>query len=189
MSSLTEKMIELELHMKYPGEDLSEIEREYNVLSERLRALELKQQRDADEARGIDASGCWTQNESVGLASEFWGLKQDFNHFINKHFLPLQSKIFHWLNPVPGGPMYSERMGRGFYGVFPPSPHSPPVHSSPSSHNSIPSLWSATDSEEDKGNKDFQGALDGPESEAVIVTNGGEEADSVSAGRLGGDTW
>jgi hypothetical protein len=57
MSSHTEKMIELELHMKYPGEDLSEIDREYNVLSERLRALELKQQRDADEARGVELSG------------------------------------------------------------------------------------------------------------------------------------
>jgi hypothetical protein len=53
MSSLTEKMIELELHMKYPGEDLSEIESQYNILSERLRALELKQQKDADEARGV----------------------------------------------------------------------------------------------------------------------------------------
>jgi hypothetical protein len=38
--ALTEKMIGLELCMKYPGEDLSEIDREYNVLSERLRAVE-----------------------------------------------------------------------------------------------------------------------------------------------------
>jgi hypothetical protein len=43
--------------MKYPGEDLSEIDREYNVLSERLRVLELKQQRDGDEARGVDMAG------------------------------------------------------------------------------------------------------------------------------------
>jgi hypothetical protein len=108
MSSLTEKM-------KYPGEDLSEIDKEYNVLSERFRALELKQQRDVDEARGVELSGRWTQNELVDLATEFQSLRQDLNHFINEHFLPLQSKIFHrlpgceWveyfrLNPVPGGP-------------------------------------------------------------------------------------
>jgi hypothetical protein len=71
MSSLTEKIIELELRMKYPGEDLSEIDREYNILSERLRVLELKQQRDADEVRGVDLSGHWTQNELVNLVSEF----------------------------------------------------------------------------------------------------------------------
>jgi hypothetical protein len=35
-------MIGLELCMKYPGEDLSEIDREYNVLSEGLRVLELQ---------------------------------------------------------------------------------------------------------------------------------------------------
>jgi hypothetical protein len=81
--------------MKYPDKDLSEIDRAYNVLSERLRALELKQQRDTDEVRGIDLSGCSTQNELVNLASKFQTLKQDFNHFINEHFLPLQSKIFH----------------------------------------------------------------------------------------------
>jgi hypothetical protein len=45
------------------------------------------------------------------------------------------------------------------------------------------------DSEEDKCNEDFQDTLGGPASEAVITMNGGEEADSVSAGRLGGDTW
>jgi hypothetical protein len=95
MSSLTEKMIELELCMKYPGENLSEIDREYNILSERLRVLELKQQRDADEVRGVELSGRWMQNELVSLATEFRGFKYDFNHFINEHFLPLQSKIFH----------------------------------------------------------------------------------------------
>jgi hypothetical protein len=58
MSSLTKKIIELELCMKYPGEDLSEIDREYNILSERLRVLELKQQRDVDEARGVELLGC-----------------------------------------------------------------------------------------------------------------------------------
>jgi hypothetical protein len=80
-------------------------------------------------------------------------------------------------------------MGRGYYAVFPPSPCSPPIHGSPSSHDSIPSLWSTTDSEENKGNEDFQDTLDGPESETVIVTNSGQEADSVSAGGLGGDAW
>jgi hypothetical protein len=80
-------------------------------------------------------------------------------------------------------------MGRGYYAVFPPTPCSPPIHSSPSSHDSIPSLWSTTDSEEDKGNKDFQDVFDGPESKAIIMTNGGEETNSVSAGGLGGDTW
>jgi hypothetical protein len=94
MSSLTEKMIELELCMKYPGEDLSEIDREYNVLNERLRVLELKQMRDAEEARGVDLAGHWTQNELVNLAAEFRSHKNDFNLFINEHFLPLQSKIF-----------------------------------------------------------------------------------------------
>jgi hypothetical protein len=133
MSSLTEKMIELELRMKYPGEDLSEIDREYNVLSERLRALELKQQRDADEARGVDLLGCWMQNELVNLAAEFRSHKHDFNHFINEHFLPLQSKIFTQLpgcgcvesfrlNPVPGRPTRSPTMGREFYAIFPPTP-------------------------------------------------------------------
>jgi hypothetical protein len=94
MSSLTEKMIELELRMKYPGEDLSEIDREYNVLSERLRALELMQRREIEEARGVDLAGRWTQNELVKLAADFWAHTSDFNHFINEHFLPLQSKIF-----------------------------------------------------------------------------------------------
>jgi hypothetical protein len=79
MSSLTEKMIELELRMKYPGEDLSEIDREYNVLSERLRALELKQTREAEEARGVDLAGRWTQNELVSLATEFRSLRNGFN--------------------------------------------------------------------------------------------------------------
>jgi hypothetical protein len=119
ISSLTKKVIKLELHIKYPGEDLSEIDREYNVLSERLRVLGLKQQRDVDEARGVELLGCWMQNELVSLAAEFQGLKHDFNHFINEHFLPLQSKIFHRLpgcecmeyfrlNPVPGRPTESE---------------------------------------------------------------------------------
>jgi hypothetical protein len=94
MSSLTEKMIELELRMKYPGEDLSEIDREYNVLSERLRALELTQKREIEEARGVDLVGCWTQNELVKLAADFRAHQSDFNHFINEHFLHLQSKIF-----------------------------------------------------------------------------------------------
>jgi hypothetical protein len=80
-------------------------------------------------------------------------------------------------------------MGRGYYAVFPPSPHSPPMHSSPSTHNSIPSLWSAKDSEDGEVNEDFQDAPDGTESEAVIVMNGGEEADPVSARGLGGDAW
>jgi hypothetical protein len=87
-------MIELELRMKYPGKDLSEIDREYNVLSERLRVLELKQQRENNEARHTSVEGRWTQNELVGLAAELRTLKSDFNHFINKHFLPLQSTIF-----------------------------------------------------------------------------------------------
>jgi hypothetical protein len=102
------------------------------------------------------------QNELVSLAAEFQGLKHDFNHFINEHFLPLQSKIFHRLpgyecmeyfrlNSVPGGPTDSEQMGRGHYAIFPPTPPcSPPIYSSSSSHNSIPSLWSIMDSEEDE---------------------------------------
>jgi ABC-type phosphate transport system auxiliary subunit len=94
MSSLTEKMIKLELCMKYPGEDLSEIDREYNVLSEQLRALELKQERDVVEARGVDLAGRWMQNKLVNLGVEFQALRSKFNHFINKHFLPLQSAIF-----------------------------------------------------------------------------------------------
>jgi hypothetical protein len=94
MSSLTEKMIELELRMKYPGEDLSEIDREYNVLSERLRVLELTQKREIEEVRGVDLAGCWMQNELVKLAADFRAHQSDFNHFINEHFLPLQGKIF-----------------------------------------------------------------------------------------------
>jgi hypothetical protein len=112
-------MIELELRMKYLGEDLSEIDREYNILSERLRALELKQQRDIDEVRGVELSGRWMQNELVNLGAEFQSLRSNFHHFINENFLPLQSKIFHRLpgcecreyfrlNPVPGGPTDSE---------------------------------------------------------------------------------
>jgi hypothetical protein len=138
MSSLTEKMIELELRMKYPGEDLSEIDREYNVLSERLRALELTQKREIEEARGVDLVGHWTQNELVKLAADFRAHQSDFNHFINEHFLPLQSKIFtrlpgcgcvefFRLNPVPGGPVHSPTMGREFFSIFPPTPpHSAP---------------------------------------------------------------
>jgi hypothetical protein len=68
-------------------------------------------------------------------------------------------------------------------------PCSPPIHSSPSSHDSIPSLWSAMDSKEDEGNKDFQDALDISMGETVILVNGGEEGNSVSAGGLGGDAW
>jgi hypothetical protein len=167
VSSLTEKMIELELRMKYPGEDLSEIDREYNVLSERLRALELRQMRDAEEARGIDLAGRWTQNELVSLATKFRSHKNNFNHFINEHFLPLQSKIFTQLpgcgcveffrlNPVPGGPTCSPTMGREFYTPFLPTPpHSTPSQCTPSSDDSVPSLWSVTDSKDDKGNEDF----------------------------------
>jgi hypothetical protein len=199
MSSLTEKMIELELCMKYPGEDLSEIDREYNVLSERLRALELKQQRDADEVKGVDLSGCWTQNELVSLATEFRAHKSDFNHFINEHFLPLQSKIFtrlpgcgcveyFQLNPVPGEPVCSPTMGWEFYAIFPPTPpHSAATHSS--SPNSIPSLWSVTDSKDNEGNEDFEDAPEGSASKTVISTNGGAEGNTVSAGGLGGDAW
>jgi hypothetical protein len=44
-------------------------------------------------------------------------------------------------------------------------------------------------SEDNKGNEDFQNTLDGPESKPIFVTNGGKEADSVSAGGLGGDAW
>jgi hypothetical protein len=68
---------------------MSEIDREYNVLSERLRALELKQERDVDEARGVDLVGHWTQNKLVNLGAEFRSLRSDFHHFINKYFLPL----------------------------------------------------------------------------------------------------
>jgi hypothetical protein len=201
MSSLTEKMIELELCKKYPGEDLSEIDREYNVLSERLRALELKQTRDAEEARGVDLAGCWTQNELVTLATEFRSLRNDFNHFINKHFLPLQSKIFtclpgcgcveyFQLNPVPGGPTHSPTMGWEFYALFPPTPpRSAPSQRTPSSDDSVPSLWSVTDSEDDEGNEDFQDALDGSTGETVVLMTGGEEGNPVSAGGLGGDAW
>jgi hypothetical protein len=57
--------------MKYPGEDLSEIDREYNILSKRLRVLELKQTRDTEEARTVDLVGRWTQNELVNLATKF----------------------------------------------------------------------------------------------------------------------
>jgi hypothetical protein len=136
MSSLTEKMVELELRMKYPGEDWSEIDCEYNILIERLRALELKQERDVAEAKGVKLLGHWMQNELVTLSAEFRSLWRNFNHFINKYFLPLQSKIFtrlpgceyveyFRLNPVPGGPTDSERMGRGYYLIFPPTPPIP----------------------------------------------------------------
>jgi hypothetical protein len=152
MSSLTEKMIELELHMKYPGEDLSEIDREYNILSERLRALELTQRREIEEARSIELAGRWTQNELVKLAADFRAHQSDFNHFINEHFLPLQSKIFtrfpgcgcvefFRLNPVPGRPTHSPTMGREFFSLFPPTPpRSAPGQRSPSSNDSVPSL-------------------------------------------------
>jgi hypothetical protein len=81
-------------------------------------------------------------------------------------------------------------MGRGYYAIFPPTPpHSPPTHSTPSPHDSVPSLWSVTDSEEDEGNKDFQDALDRSAGETVVLVNGGEEGNSVSAGGLGGDAW
>jgi hypothetical protein len=199
MSSLTEKMIELELHMKYPGEDLSEIDREYNVLSERLRALELMQRREIEEARGVDLAGRWTQNKLVKLAANFRAHISDFNHFINEHFLPLQSKIFTWfpgcgcaeyfrLNPVPSRPTCSPAMGREFITIFPPTPpRSRAAHSS--SPDSVPSLWSVTDSEDDKGNKDFEDAPEGSASNTVVSTNGGTEGDTVFAGGLGRDAW
>jgi hypothetical protein len=60
ISSLTKKMIELEICMKYPDEDRSEIDQEYNVLSERLRVLEFKQERDVAEVRGVELAGHWT---------------------------------------------------------------------------------------------------------------------------------
>jgi hypothetical protein len=201
MSSLTEKMIELELRMKYPGEDLSEIDREYNVLSERLRALELTQRREIEEARGVDLAGRWTQNELVKLAADFRAHQNNFNHFINEHFLPLQSKIFtrfpgcgcvefFRLNPICGGPAHSPTMGREFITIFPPTPpHSTPGQCSPSSNDSVPSLWSVMDSEEDEGNEDFHNAVDGSTSETVVSSNGGEEEHSVLAGGLGGDAW
>jgi hypothetical protein len=201
MSSLTEKMIKLELRMKYPGENLSEIDREYNVLSERLRALELMQKREIEEVRGVDLAGRWTQNELVSLATEFRAHKSDFNHFINKHFLPLQSKIFtrlpgcgcvefFRLNPVPCRPTHSPTMGREFHTIFPPTPpRSAPSQRTPSSDDSSPSLWSVTDSEDNEGNEDFQDTLDGSTGETLVSANGGEEGNPVSAGGLGGDTW
>jgi hypothetical protein len=201
MSSLTEKMIELELRMKYPGEDLSEIDREYNVLSERLRAVELMQKREIEEARGVDLEGHWTQNELVSLAAEFRAHKSDFNHFINEHFLPLQSKIFtrlpgcgcvefFRLNPVPGRPTHSSTMGREFHTTFPPTPlRSAPSQCTPSSNDSSPSLWSVTDSKDDEGNEDFQDALDGSTGKTLVSTDGGEERNPVSAGGLGRDAW
>jgi hypothetical protein len=199
MSSLTKKMIELELCMKYPGEDLSEIDREYNVLSERLRALELTQKREIEEARGVDLVGRWTQNELVKLAADFRAHTSDFNHFINEHFLPLQSKIFtrfpgcgcveyFRLNPVPSGPTCSPAMGREFITIFPPTPPcSRATHSSPS--NSVPSLWSVTDSEDDEGNEDFEDTPEGPASDTVVLMSGSTEGDTVFAGGLGGDAW
>jgi hypothetical protein len=79
-------------------------------------------------------------------------------------------------------------MGQEFYAIFPPTPpHSSATHSS--SPNSIPSLWSVMDSEDNKGNEDFKDAPEGSMSETVVLSNGGEEGDSVSAGGLGGDTW
>jgi hypothetical protein len=199
MSSLTEKMIELELRMKYPGEDLSEIDREYNVLSERLRALELTQKREIEEARGVDLAGRWTQNELVKLTADLWAHQSDFNHFINEHFLPLQSKIFTWfpgcgcveffrLNPVPSGPTHSPPMGWEFITIFPPTPPHSRIAHSPST-DSVPSLWSVTDNEEDKDNEDFFDAIDGSAGETVVSTNGGEEGHSISAGGLGRDAW
>jgi hypothetical protein len=91
ISSLTEKMIELELRMKYPGEDLSEIDREYNVLSERLRALELTQRKELIEARNVELMGRSNRDELVKLAADFRAHQSDFNHFINEHFIPLQT--------------------------------------------------------------------------------------------------
>jgi hypothetical protein len=199
ISSLTEKMIELELRMKYPGEDLSEIDREYNVLSERLRALEVTQRNELIEARSVELTGRWTQKELVKLAADLRAHQSDFNHFINEHFLPLQSKIFtrfpgcgcaefFRLNPVPGGPDHSSPVGREFITVFPPTPpHSRTAYSPPS--DSVPSLWSVTDSEEDEDDEDFHDAIDGSTGEAIVSTNGGEEGHSVSAGGLGGDAW
>jgi hypothetical protein len=201
MSSLTEKMIELELHMKYPGEDLSEIDRKYNVLSERLRALEFMQKREIEEVRGVDLAGRWTQNKLVNLATEFRAHKSNFNHFINEHFLPLQSKIFtrllgcgcvefFRLNPVPCGPTHFPTLGREFHTIFPPTPpRSAPSQHTPTSDNSSPSLWSVMDSKDNEGNEDFQDALDGSTGETLVSMNGGEEGDPVSAVGFGGDSW
>jgi hypothetical protein len=69
------------------------------------------------------------------------------------------------------------------------SPRFPPTHSTPSSHDSIPSLRSVTDSEEDKDNEDFQNAPDRSTGKTVVTMDGGEEGDSVFAGGLGGDAW
>jgi hypothetical protein len=45
------------------------------------------------------------------------------------------------------------------------------------------------DSEEDNGREDFEGALDRSVGETLILANGGEEGNPVSAGGLCGDTW
>jgi hypothetical protein len=81
-------------------------------------------------------------------------------------------------------------MGRGYCTTFHPTPPcSPPTHSTPSSNNSVPSLWSVTDSGEGEDNEDFEDALDGSVGKTVVLANGGEEGNSVSAGGLGGDAW
>jgi hypothetical protein len=144
-------------------------------------------------------AGCWTQNELVKLAANFRAHQSDFNHFINEHFLPLQSKIFtrfpgcgcveyFQLNPIPGGPTCSSGMGREYFAVFPPTPpRSTATYSS--SPNSIPSLWSVMDSEDDEGNENFEDTPEGTTSDTVISENGGVERDIVSAEGLGRDAW
>jgi hypothetical protein len=161
--------------------------------------LKLKQERDVVEVRGVDLVGHWMQNELVNLGIEFRVLRSDFNHFINEHFLPLQSAIFTHLpgcecvgyfrcNPVPVGSTVSPTLRWEFFTIFPPSPpRSASTHSS--SSNSIPSLWNSLDNEDDKGNEDFKDTLEGSVSETVISLNGGEEGDTVSAGGLGRDAW
>jgi hypothetical protein len=79
-------------------------------------------------------------------------------------------------------------MGREYFSVFPPTtPHSAPGQCSPSSNNSVPSLWSVTDSEEDEGNEDFHNAIDGSTGKTVVSSNGGEKGHPVFAGGLGRD--
>jgi hypothetical protein len=79
-------------------------------------------------------------------------------------------------------------LGREFFTIFPPTPPcSPPTHGS--SSDSIPSLWSSSDSEDDKDDEDFKDASEGPASETIVLSNGGEEGDTVSAGGLGRDAW
>jgi hypothetical protein len=97
---------------------------------------------------------------------------------------------FFQLNPVCGGPTHSPTLGREFITVFPPTPpHSTPGQHSPSSNDSVPSLWSVTDSEEDEGKEEFLDAVDGSVSETVISSDGSEEGYPVFAGGLGGDAW